>query len=58
MFDIVLNIPGLLKLFGCGYQRDTVDCLIYAKLILAFTPNLEFSPYSEAIHGSTTFKLT
>ena len=52
MFDIVLNTPGFLKLFCCGSQRDTRDCLIYAKL------NLEFSPYSEVIHGSTTFKLT
>ena len=47
---MVLNIPsGLLKLFCCGSQRDTQDCLIYAKLIM---------PYSEVIHGSTTFELT
>ena len=31
--------------------------LIYAKLTIAFPPNLEFSPYSEVICGSTTFKL-
>ena len=49
---------GLLKLFCCGSPRDTWDCLIYAKLIIVFTPHLEFSPYSEVIHGSTTFKLT
>ena len=49
---------GLLKLFCPGSQRHTQDCLIYAKLIIVFTPNLEFSPYSEVIHGSTTFKLT
>ena len=33
------------------------DCLIYAKLIIVFTPNLQFSLYSEFIHGSITFKL-
>ena len=48
MFDMVCR----------GSQRDTWDCFIYAKLIVVFTPNLEFSPYSEVIHGSTTFKLT
>ena len=31
---------------------------IYAKLIIVFTPNIESSPGSEVIHGSTTFKLT
>ena len=49
---------GLLKLFCRGFQRDTRDCLIYAKLIIVFTPNLEFFNYSEVIHGGTTFKLT
>ena len=48
---------GVLKCFCCGSQRDTRDCLIYAKLIIVFTPNLEFPPYAEVIHGSTTFKL-
>ena len=62
MFDMVLNIS--LDYLGCfavvplPYQGDTRDCLIYAKLIIIFTPNLEFSPYPEVIHGSTTFKLT
>ena len=46
---------GLLKLFWYDSQRDTQVC---AKLIIVFTPNLEFSPYLEVIHGSTTFKLT
>ena len=32
--------------------------LIYAKPIIVFTPKLEHAPYSELIHGSTTFKLT
>ena len=32
--------------------------LIYAKLIIVFTSNIEFSPDSEVVHGSTTFKLT
>ena len=52
------HISGLFKLFSGGSQRDTRDCLIYAKLIIVFTPNLEFSLYSEVIQGSTTFKLT
>ena len=49
---------GLHKLFCHGSQRDTQDCLIYAKLIIVLTPNLELSPNSGIIHGSTTFKLT
>ena len=49
---------GLLKLFWRRSQRNSRDCLIYAKLIIVFTPNLAFFPYSEVIHGSTTFKLT
>ena len=48
----------LLKLLCRDSQSDTREHLIYAKLIIVFTPNLEFSPYSEVIHGSTTFKLT
>ena len=51
---MVLNTPGFLKLFCCGSQSDIRDCLIYAKLIIVFTPNLEFPPYLEAIHGSAT----
>ena len=43
---------GFLKLFCCVSQRDTRDYLIYAQLIIEFTPNLEFSPYSEFIHGT------
>ena len=49
---------GFLRLFCHGSQRGTRDGLIYAKLIIVFTPNVEFSPYSEVIHESTTFKLT
>ena len=52
------HTSGLLKLFCRGSQRYTQDCLIYAKLIIVFTPNWEFSPNSEIIHESTTFKLT
>ena len=40
---------GLLKLFCSGSQRDTWDFLMYAKLIILLTPNLEFPPYSEVI---------
>ena len=43
---------GLPKLFCSGSQRDTHYCLIYVKLIIVFTPNLEFSPYSEVQHSS------
>ena len=39
------------------FSKEYSGTLIYAKLIIVFTPNLEFSPYPEAIHGSTTFKL-
>ena len=48
---------GLVKLFCCGSQRDTQDCLIHVKLIIVFTPNFQFSPIQRVIHGSTTFKL-
>ena len=48
---------GLLKLFCHGSKRDKRqrwyiqnDCSIHYKL--------EFFPYSEVIHGSTTIKLT
>ena len=59
MLDMVLNILlDYFKLFYCGSQMDTRDCLIYARLIIVFTPNLECSSYSEVIHESTTFKLT
>ena len=44
---------GLLKLFCRGCFT-----VIYAKMIIVFPPNLEFSPYSEVIHGTATFKLT
>ena len=37
---------------------DTQKCLIYAKLIIVFTPSLEISPYSEAIRERTLLKLT
>ena len=49
---------GLPYLFCPGSERDTQDCWLYAKLIIVFTSNLEFSPDSEVIDGSTTFKLT
>ena len=49
---------GLLQLFCCDSKRDKWEHLIYAKLIKILTPNLEFSPYSEVIHRSTTFNLT
>ena len=39
----------LLKLFCPGSKRDTQKCLLYIKLIIVFTPNLEFFPYSEVI---------
>ena len=37
-------------LFCRDSKRDTRERLIYAKPIILFTPNLEFSPYSEVIH--------
>ena len=46
------------NLFCRGFKRDGRERLIYTKLIIVFTPNLEFFPDSEVIHGSTTFKLT
>ena len=54
MFDMVLDI----SCFAVVLTGFSQDCLIYAKLIIVFTPNLEFSPYSEVIHGSPTFELT
>ena len=32
--------------------------LAHAKLIILFTPKLEFPHYSEVIHGKATFRLT
>ena len=52
------NPSGLLKLFCRDSMRDTRGHLIYAKPIIVLTLNLEFSLYSEVIHGSATFKLT
>ena len=49
---------GLLKSFCNSSTRDTQVRLIYAKLNIVFTPNKEFSPLCEAIHESTTSKLT
>ena len=43
---------GLLKFLCSGSQRVTWDCLIYAKLIIVFPPNLEFSPYLEVIQAN------
>ena len=48
---------GLLKLFCHDSKKDTQESLIYTKVIVVFTPNLEFSSYYEVIHGSATFKL-
>ena len=49
---------GLHKLFCHGSQSDTPDCMTYAKLIIVFTPNLEFPPYSEVIHIKANKMLT
>ena len=51
-------MSGLFKLFCHKSKRDTWERLRYTLLNKVFTPNLEFSPYSEVIHGSTTYKLT
>ena len=40
---------GLLKLFCPGSRKDTQECLLYIKLIIVFTPHLEFFPYYEVI---------
>ena len=40
---------GLLKLFCPDSKRDTQEYLLYIKLIIVFTPNLEFFPYFEVI---------
>ena len=47
----VLNFPK-------QWVENTQECLIHAKMIIVFTPHLEFPPYSEPIQGSRTFKLT
>ena len=49
---------GLFKLFCSGSKRYTGKRLIHTKLIIVFILNLGFFPYSEVIHGRTTFKLT
>ena len=38
-------------------MRNARERLIYAEMIIVFTPNLKFPLYSEVIHGSTIFKL-
>ena len=48
---------SIVKLFCHGSKRDMGESLIYTKLIIVFTPNLEFFPDSGVIHGCTTFKL-
>ena len=53
MFDVVQNI----SCFAVVLRSFSQDCLIYAKLIIEFIPDLEFSPYLEVIHGIVTFKL-
>ena len=40
------NDSGLLKLFRRGSKSDTWECLIFTKLILVFTPNLQFPLYT------------
>ena len=42
-------VNGLLKLFCPDSMRDTWECLLYIKLIIVFTPNLEFVSYSEVM---------
>ena len=43
---------------------DYLSCLalvlrvIHERVIIVFTPNKEFSTYSEVVHGGTIFKLT
>ena len=49
-------VSGLLKLFCHGSKRDTLECLTYSKLIIVFTPNLQFYPFSEVMYGNTKFK--
>ena len=49
---------GLGDFFYRVSKRDAQERLIYGILIAVFTPNLEFSPYSEVMHWSATFKLT
>ena len=39
------------KLFYLGSKKDTRERLIYAKLMIVFTPNVEFCFYFEVIHG-------
>ena len=48
------NAFGLLKLFCHGLQRDTLKCLIYAKLIILFTNNFPFflNSYMEVQNSS------
>ena len=48
---------GLFKLFCHHSKRDTQESQIYANVMIVWTPNLEFSPYSEVINVGTTFKL-
>ena len=48
---------GLLNLFCCGSKKDTQKRLIYTKLIIVLSPNIEFFPYYKVIYGSATFKL-
>ena len=45
----------LLKLFCHGSKREL---LTYVKLVIEFTSILEFSPYFEVMHESTTSNLT
>ena len=40
---------GLLKLFCLGSKRNTQEYWLYVKLMIVFTPNFEFFPYSEVI---------
>ena len=55
MFGRVLNIYIYIyisKLFCRSSNRYTQEYLIHTKLIMAFTLNLQVTPYSEVIHVS------
>ena len=44
-----MPLDYILKLFCSGSKRDTQKCLLYIKLIVVFTPNLELFPYSKIV---------
>ena len=58
MFDRVLNMPlGYLSYFAL-VLRGMYGNIDVCQTDYSIPSKLEFSPYSEIIHGSTTFKLT